>query len=166
MTPRLFFLVLLVGTSVLSARAQGYTDSHLQAAEELLVAAGTETMMGESTESMLQLQLQQMPEIAPFEDVMRSFLREHVSWEALRDDLVQIYAESFTETELRDILAFYQTETGQKAIRLMPDLMARGMALGQQAVVEHQAELEARIQARANKLSGQKVPPSRPRGSR
>ena len=75
-----------------------------------------------------------------------------MSWKALRGDFAQLYAESFTEPELREVTAFYQTETGQKAIRLMPSLMARGMALGQQAVADHQADLEARIQKRVREL--------------
>ena len=156
-------LALLVAAS--SASAQDFSDSHLQAAEELMVVTQMETMMAESMEAMIQLQVQQSPEIKPFEDIMRSFLDEHLGWDALRDDFLRLYAESFTEPELRDILAFYRTETGQKAIRLMPGLMESGMALGQRAVLENQDELEALVADRVKRLSLGKAPATRP-GSR
>ena len=40
---------------------------------------------------------------------------------------VPIYAKHFTEDELRDMIAFYHTSTGQKTIKEMPRLMADAM---------------------------------------
>lgn len=148
-----FSLLFVVGSMTTSA--QDLSASHMEAARELLAITGTEALMVESVDSMIQLQLEQNPDLVPFQDILRSFLREHLSWEAIGEDFVRIYTESFSEAELREITAFYQTETGQKAVQLMPSLMAQGMELGQRAVIAHQGELEARVQDRIDKMSRQ-----------
>lgn len=155
-------LVAIVST-VGSASAQDIAASHLEAAEELLPAAGTDTIISESTKPMIRLQAEQNSDLAPFQDILRAFLSEHLSWDAIGGDLARMYAEEFSETELREISAFYRTETGQKAVRLTPLLIERAMALGQQAVAEHGGELGARIQDRIAKMS--RVPGLR-KGSR
>ena len=38
-------------------------------------------------------------------------------------DAPKIYAKHFTATELRDMLAFYKTPTGQKSLKAMPQVM-------------------------------------------
>ena len=135
-----------------SVGAQEISDFHRAAAEALLIAANTEAVMEQSIATAIDSQVEANPQIAPFRDIMRAFLSEHLSWEAVRDEMVQIYAEAFTESELREITAFYQTETGRKAVLLTPSLMAQGMQIGQRAVIAHRAELEARIEERMRKL--------------
>jgi hypothetical protein len=136
-------VVMMVGVSCLAAGQ--ITDSHRQAAEELLVAMGMERTLEDSINSTLSMQLQQMPQLAQYEDVMRAFLYKYMSWEYLKEHIVQLYAEEFTEAELREITAFYRTETGKKLIELTPVLMNKGMAIGQQAVEEHLPELQQMV---------------------
>ena len=150
---RLLLALLLSVAAASGARAQDLSASHLAAAEALLVATETEAAMNQSVDSMLENQIELNPELAPFRDIMRAFIREHLSWDAVRDELVQVYAQAFTEAELREITAFYQTETGRKAALLTPSLMAQGMGIGQRAVVAHRHELEARIEERVRKLN-------------
>lgn len=136
-------VIVMVGVSCLAAGQ--ITDSHRQAAEELLVAMGMERTLEDSINSTLSMQLQQMPQLAQYEDVMRAFLYKYMSWEYLKEHIVQLYAEEFTEAELREITAFYRTETGKKLIELTPVLMNKGMAIGQQAVEEHLPELQQMV---------------------
>ena len=67
-------------------------------------------------------------------------------WDALKPQLVAIYTEAFTEAELREITAFYKTPAGQKAVTVMPELMQKGMTMGQKAVQDHLPELQEAIQ--------------------
>lgn len=144
-------LVSMIG--VTRVAAQNLTDTHLQAAEELLIEMDMEKTLAESINVVLDAQLQQTPELAQFEDVMRAFLQKYMSWQCLKEHMVQLYAEAFTEQELREIVAFYRTETGRKVIELTPVLMRKGMALGQQAVQEHMPELEQMILERMQELN-------------
>jgi uncharacterized protein len=47
--------------------------------------------------------------------------------EMLRESFVRIYAKYFTEEEIADLIAFYQTPTGRKSMQIMPQLMSEGM---------------------------------------
>ena len=129
-----------------------YSASHLQAARDMLRAAGTPESMTTVIDQQLDVQVEQNPALLPFRDVMAGFMAEHLSYEALEGGFVDAYVRRFTEAELRELTRFYQTETGQKAARLSPALMAEGMALGQQAVADHQADLEQRMHDRMAQL--------------
>lgn len=41
----------------------------------------------------------------------------------LMDSTAQIYADHFTQTELQEILVFYQTDTGRKTLEMLPQIM-------------------------------------------
>jgi hypothetical protein len=48
------------------------------------------------------------------------------------DKLAAIYANNFTVSELRDLIAFYRTPTGQKFIARQQDIARASMAMGQE----------------------------------
>jgi hypothetical protein len=48
----------------------------------------------------------------------------------MNEAYTRIYAKYFTEAELADLVAFYDTPTGRKSISVMPDLMREGMQAG------------------------------------
>jgi uncharacterized protein len=48
----------------------------------------------------------------------------------LHESNVRIYAKYFTEGEIADLAAFYESPTGKKAIEVLPQLMADGMKAG------------------------------------
>ncbi|MEH6477003.1 MAG: DUF2059 domain-containing protein, partial [Sneathiella sp.] len=56
------------------------------------------------------------------------------TFEESADDIIipigQLYAETFTADELREIIRFQSSAVGQKAARLMPILTQKGMVLG------------------------------------
>ena len=49
----------------------------------------------------------------------------------LDGELVALYTDAFTEAELKELLAFYQTPTGRKVLEQMPQLMAHSAQLTQ-----------------------------------
>ena len=134
--------------------------SHRLAAERLLDAAGTPTAMRAAMDSMLQMQLRGAPQLAPYEGVLRTFLEKHVSYEALKDELLALYVADFTEAELDEIAAFYRTPTGTKAVARLPMLVSRASQLGERRVRSNQGELVRLIQEEQRRLGGQ--PQSQP----
>jgi hypothetical protein len=58
-----------------------------------------------------------------------------------------VYARNFTAPELRDIVAFYKTPTGAKALHTMPKVMGEVMAQLGPRVQAFQQELNARLLA-------------------
>lgn len=55
----------------------------------------------------------------------------------------QIYARAFTDAELRDAIAFFNSPTGQKFLDKQPQLMQEGAVLGQSLMAAKQPELRA-----------------------
>lgn len=147
------FLLLVTFTFIsIPSLAQDAVDSHQQAAEELLRTMDAPALLDQSVDAVIDGQIQAVPDLAMFEDIMKSFMRKYMSWDNMRPIYIDIYMEAFTETELREITAFYKTKTGKKSARLTPMLLQQGMEAGQQLVQEHLPELEQQIQARVIEL--------------
>ncbi len=47
----------------------------------------------------------------------------------------KVYDESFTTGEIQDLITFYRTATGQKALKQMPEIMHRSMTLSAQMIL-------------------------------
>ena len=143
------FLTFLALTFVLAAGAQAQPSaSHLQAVEELLQSMDLSSVLDRSIDVMLKAQMDANPEIRPYEDLMRQFMAKYLSWESVKPGMMQMYAEAFTEPELRELAAFYRTPLGQKAMTKMPELVQKGSAMGQKAVQDHLPELQEAIAKR------------------
>jgi hypothetical protein len=121
-------------------------------AEKLLDMVGTQAVMEQSMSQMLDIQLQQNPALAPYKGVMMEFLNENMSYESLKPELIKMYSEEFTSSELREINAFYLTDVGKKSIEKMPTLMMQGGQLGATRVQENIGDLQAMIQAESERI--------------
>jgi hypothetical protein len=128
------------------SRAWADEESHRAAAEDLLKATNTEKTMQAAIDQMLAVQLKANPRMEPFKDVMKKFLSKHVSYAAVKEDLISMYTAEFTEDELKEIATFYRTPTGKKAIAKLPVLMQKGAELGLKRVQENSAELKQMIE--------------------
>jgi hypothetical protein len=129
-----------------SAPAIVISDSLRAAVEMLFKTMHMDSLFTQTVHQMLELQLQQSPEFLPFEATMRAFFEKYLSWQSLKEDLIRIYAENFSLNEVNDLIAFYKTPTGQKAIQKIPELMNRGGRLGAQRVQENFPELQRMVE--------------------
>jgi hypothetical protein len=127
------------------------SDSEKEA-EILLNTMGMESAMDQSMSQMLDLQLQQNPALAPYRNVMVEFFRKHISWTSLKPAFLEIYTEAFTAEELREINAFYATDTGKKTIEKMPLLMTQGGQIGISRVQDNIEELQEMIKIESERL--------------
>jgi hypothetical protein len=141
-------LPLLIAFALLQPSALRADEaSHKKAAESVLALMGMETLLSQSIDQMLAMQVQQNPAIAPYQAQMKTFLSKYMSWDSMKDDMAKIYMGEFTEPELNELYKFYQTPVGKKTVQRMPALMAKGAELGQKRMQEHLPELQAAIQA-------------------
>jgi hypothetical protein len=150
----LLALVVVISATAPAVRAD--TQSHRKAAEELFRAMNIDKQMESALNQTLTLQIKQNPQLEPYKEAMRKFFAKHISYEALKDDLVQIYVEEFTEEELRQILAFYQTAAGKKMVEKGPALMGKCMQLGMNRITKHEDELRQTIEAEVKKRQDKK----------
>lgn len=99
-------------------------------------------------EDTIATQIKTNPALAQFKDIMLEFLAKHMSWKSLERGFVEDYVETFSQAEIEDMIAFYKTPTGAKAIAAMPALMKRGSQRGLARVEEHMPELRKTIEER------------------
>lgn len=145
---KVFVLIIALGVSSMSL-ADAASEKE---AEKLLNMVGTQEVMEQSMSQMLDIQLQQNPALAPYKGVMMEFLNENMSYESLKPELIKMYSEEFTSSELREINAFYSTDVGIKSIEKMPTLMMQGGQLGATRVQENIGDLQAMIQAESERI--------------
>ena len=145
---RVIVLITALGVSSMSL-ADAASEKE---AEKLLDMVGTQAVMEQSMSQMLDIQLQQNPALAPYKGVMMEFLNENMSYESLKPELIKMYSEEFTSSELREINAFYSTDVGKKSIEKMPTLMMQGGQLGATRVQENIGDLQAMIQAESERI--------------
>lgn len=122
--------------------------SHVQAAEQMLVASDAENAMRRGIQRMMDVQAEQNPVIASMRDILDDFYARHMSWERMKPEMVRLYTSTFTEAELRELTAFYRTEIGRKMSERMPEIMARSTEMSQRIVQEHMPELTQKIMER------------------
>ena len=137
----LFFYVL--GFSTLFAKP---LNSHELAAQDLLKSMNLSENFSKTIDNMLDLQIQQNPALESKRKAMKIFFDRYMSWQSLEGDFIRIYTESFTEGELKELTAFYNTPVGQKSVRLMPEMTKKGGEIGQKRVQENIHELVKIIQ--------------------
>ena len=142
-----------------------YPRSHVAAADSLLMASNMETMLAGMAERTVQSQLQAMPQLAPFADIFREFMFEQMDWKVLRPEFLALYVQTFSESELREVTAFYRTPLGQKLLAKSPELMARAMELSNRRVQAAMPRMLERIQARAAELQREGKPLTAPPGT-
>jgi hypothetical protein len=154
----LLLVACVMSVSARSAVAEEKSASHQAAALELLTVMNTEKTLTDSIKQMLDLQIKAQPQIAQFRGVMEDFFRKHMSWDALKDDLADAYAQELTEAELKEITAFYKTPAGKKFASKLSVLTARAMEIGQAKTQAHMPELQRAIQEEVMKQqkNGQK----------
>ena len=150
---KLFCLSILIGAIALfqSATTRADEASHRKAAESLFASMGMETMINQSVDQMLVVQMQQNPMLAPYQVQVKAFLGKYMSWASLKDDIAKIYMAEFSESEINELNTFYQTPLGKKMVQKVPLLMTKAAEIGQKRVQEHLPELQATIGAGGEK---------------
>ncbi|HSR53139.1 MAG TPA: DUF2059 domain-containing protein [Acidobacteriota bacterium] len=134
---------------------QDISAERWEAAQELLRVTEVAEMMQKVTDQQLQEQLAASPEMAQYEDVIQEFFHRYLTWETFKEPFTRIYAETFTTQELRELIAFYRTPTGQRFVQVQTEIVQKSSRLGQQVIEEHQGELMRAIQERAMELAAQ-----------
>ncbi|MBB5397478.1 DUF2059 domain-containing protein [Mucilaginibacter sp. AK015] len=134
-----------------TAKAQttpNITPSHLKAAEDVLKASGADMQYKETMDAMIKQSSANIPadKQQKFSDIMNAFISKYMSWELMKDQMAALYAQEFTEKELKDLAVFYQTPLGIKLNKKQPVLFQKGALIGQQAVQSHQVELQQMMQ--------------------
>ena len=123
-----FILFVILGTSAFAQQTEG--DSFQKKAIKLI-----ELTSGQQFEIISEPLVNQISE-----ENREEFKKElKASLQGLYVKLAKIYREEFTEAELDEILAFYDTPVGKKMVETTPKVMEKAMTVGQQWGMELQS---------------------------
>lgn len=146
----------IVLVAVLLLAGADPAPAHRDAAAELLQVMDLERTMMAAATAIVDSQIAQMPALGLYRDVIVEWAGKCLTWENVGPRMVDLYAQTFEENELREMIAFYRTPVGRKALAEMPALMQQGAAIGAEVAREHLSELEAMIDARSKALEEDK----------
>ena len=139
--------------------AASLTPGHEQAIRELVhMATGsdlTDAMLQQIAQALVPglkpaLERQLRRPVSPAEerkliDVVRRTFAGVFPTALFEDELVSAYAKHFTEADAKELLRFYRTPIGSKAIRVAAVLTGEGAAIGQRLAQSRQAEFAQRL---------------------
>lgn len=145
---RLLPLLVLALACAAPAAAQQATPVRLRAAGELVDAMNMQKVMDETADATIRAQMRDTPMLAQFEDIMREFMAKAMKWDEVRGDFVRIYAETYTEDELRQLRAFYQTPLGQRLLATQATVAGKSMEVSNRRMQQFLPEMQQRIMER------------------
>src|SRR5262245_19860160 len=102
--------------------AQQPVSSHDQAVLDLIKIIKADQQMMAITENMADAMANSNPMLEQFRGVIVEWARKYMTWNEMLPQIVRLYKETFSECEIREIIAFYQTPVGQKVLAKLPEL--------------------------------------------
>lgn len=148
-----FFLVLLFALPVIASA----DDANRRAlAEQFLTVNKVKDqidLMYKKIEEIIfaQLEAAEIPEereknLKAMQKIALDLLFEGLSWESLKEEYIQLYAETFTEEELQGIIEFSKSPLGKKMAEKSPILMQKSMEIGRQHAQQVMPQVQLAIQ--------------------
>lgn len=124
---------------------------------KLLTYTGASNLTAQLTALMTRAIMQQSkvpegPAAAIVSEVVQATVANHVSGpNGLVARMVPVYAKHFTHDEIRELLTFYGSDIGKKAVAVLPMALQEGAQIGQawanELAPEIKTELEKRFRA-------------------
>lgn len=148
-------LLLLVGLGICGRPVAAQipnSASHMQTAEDILELNGLAPVLDQSRDRFVAEFLAMNPGAEPFRDIVDEWTRDVYDWKRLKPLIAAQLVELFTESELRDVLDFLRTPTGQKWSQARPALQQHLVTVLDAARAEGLPHLGARLEARAAQL--------------
>src|SRR5262245_12226434 len=133
--------LIMVALGLSPVIALGDDHSHRQAAENLLLVLEVDKSLPKMVNPAVENQLQHNPQLAPQREVLQRFLATYLHWEQVKEAMITTCTNAFTEAELQQLIAFYQTPLGKKANEKVSQLAFIAAQIGLRQAHEHEAEL-------------------------
>jgi hypothetical protein len=108
--------------------------------------------LSETANAMIDSEVGRNPGLTPYREVMVTWLKKYMTWEAMQPELTKMYTEAFTEDELKQMAAFYGSPAGKKSLEKLPEMMQRTAMTGARLSQPHSDELRAAMTAKSEEL--------------
>ncbi|PLU85941.1 MULTISPECIES: DUF2059 domain-containing protein [Pseudomonas] len=141
---RLRVLCAAVALACANGQVLAATASHNAAAEKFLTLANADklgTPVYMQVQQMFAQRFAQTKAPATKQPVLESYqakanaaLDNAIGWNKLKPKMVDLYTQTFTEQELKDLVKFYESPLGKKVLREMPKVTQQSAQLTQQSL--------------------------------
>jgi hypothetical protein len=127
--------VIMIGFSILIGSAQAQEETKLKLADKLLIVMEMQKTIEQSFGAATQMMPNQANMPPEAQEVMNMIIKE-LSWENIKADYIELYAEVFTEDELKGLINFYESPIGKAYIKKQPELTQKSMMLSQKMMMK------------------------------
>ncbi len=150
----LALLACVLASAPVLAQQQEISPARMTAARELMAASKVRETFDATLARMMAAQIEANPEMHQYEQVMRDFFGKYMKWDDMEPEFARVYAETYTEEEMRDLATFYRTPLGQRLVATTPELSVRGAGISERRVQRHMPELFAAMMERVSQQQG------------
>ncbi len=148
--------IIVAGMALSVVWANAQEDTRRATAEELLNVMNVKESIEQSfamVKKMIPAQMAQMKQatgetnipsnVSSQTDKMMDMMAEELSWNKLKDGYIALYAEIFTDEEMKGLIAFYKSPVGQAFVQKQPEVMKRSMELSQKLMMQIMPKIQA-----------------------
>ena len=79
-----------------------------------------------------------------------------IGWDKLEPDMIKLYTSNFSESELQELMAFYQSPIGRKVLEKMPVLASQSVQISQARLQAAVPEVNKLLEAMTAELGSPK----------
>ncbi len=136
----IFTLILMMTSTLASAENAVKRESVEHLLEVMKVEATIDAMYSQLDQMFLgmakQLGIRESEQhiFDNFMSRMATAMEEEMTWEKMKDPMIDIYIKHYSETEINDLLKFYSTDSGKAIISKMPLVMHDSMLVSQSMI--------------------------------
>ena len=83
--------------------------------------------------------------VGAYPEAFRSFAAQYLSWDALKGPILEVYIEEFSEDDLKQLVAFFETPAGRKFVDRSPAIAENVGQRVEKIMADRQTELRRMI---------------------
>lgn len=125
--------------------------------ERLLEATGAERLYSALMDTTLS-RLEATPQLAPYAENLREFFARYAPYDSAKADYIEAYRATFTESDLEQLLAFYQSPVGQRLLSKLPRILSVTTQRRTARLQAHWGELMSAVAASAESTASAQPP--------
>lgn len=128
-------IAIAISFSCILSSAQAQEDTHLKLAEKLVTVMELKETIEQSFSAITKMVPGQKNPSATDKRVLDIIMKE-LDWENTKTGYIKMYAELFTEDEIKGLITFYESPIGQVFVKKQPELNQKSMLLSQQMMMK------------------------------
>ena len=138
-------LLFLAACVLLTFGAQAQSAGFKASVRKLMAVSGSDATLKMSPEQILSMIEQQAPALPESVKVEIQAMFSEEALLSLMDRMVPIYAKYYTQQDMDDLIAFYDTPLGKKLSTVQPQITLESMSVAQQWAAEIGQKVAAKI---------------------